>query len=181
MLPNRFPDAGEEPEYNTIDATLWYVEAIRAYHAATGDDSLLAELYPVLQDIVDWHRRGTRYNIHLDEADGLLYGGSRRGAADLDGRQAGRLGGDAAHRQAGGDQRAVVQRAAQPGRLRPPSGPCRRCRRLRRAWPTQTEAAFSASGTTERATATTCWTAPTATIRACGPTSFSPSRCPTVR
>ena len=76
MLPNRFPDAGEEPEYNTVDATLWYVEAIRAYHAATGDDGLLAELYPVLQEVVAWHRRGTRYNIHLDEADGLLYGGS---------------------------------------------------------------------------------------------------------
>lgn len=76
MLPNRFPDAGEAPEYNTIDATLWYVEAIRAYHAATGDDSLLAELYPVLQGIVDWQRGGTRYNIRLDPADGLLYGGS---------------------------------------------------------------------------------------------------------
>jgi glycogen debranching enzyme len=76
MLPNRFPDAGEEPEYNTIDATLWYVEAIRAYHAATGDDSLLAELYPALQEIVAWHRRGTRYNIRLDQVDGLLYGGS---------------------------------------------------------------------------------------------------------
>jgi predicted glycogen debranching enzyme len=76
MLPNRFPDAGEAPEYNTVDATLWYVEAIRAYHAATGDDSLLAELYPALQEIVAWHRRGTRYNIHLDEGDGLLYGGS---------------------------------------------------------------------------------------------------------
>jgi glycogen debranching enzyme len=76
MLPNRFPDADEEPEYNTIDATLWYVEAIRAYHAATGDDSLLAELYPVLREIVAWHRRGTRYNIRLDERDGLLYGGS---------------------------------------------------------------------------------------------------------
>jgi predicted glycogen debranching enzyme len=76
MLPNRFPDAGEAPEYNTIDATLWYFEAIRAYHAATGDDSLLAELYPALQEIVAWHRRGTRYNIRLDPADGLLYGGS---------------------------------------------------------------------------------------------------------
>jgi predicted glycogen debranching enzyme len=76
MLPNRFPDAGETPEYNTIDATLWYFEAIRAYHAATGDDALLAELYPALQEIVAWHRRGTRYNIRLDEADGLLYGGS---------------------------------------------------------------------------------------------------------
>ncbi|MEI2689801.1 MAG: amylo-alpha-1,6-glucosidase [Anaerolineae bacterium] len=75
MLPNRFPDAGETPEYNTIDATLWYFEALRAYHAATGDDSLLAELYPVLQEIVAWHRRGTRYRIHMDEADGLLYGG----------------------------------------------------------------------------------------------------------
>ncbi len=76
MLPNRFPDAGETPEYNTIDATLWYFEAIRAYHAATGDDGLLAELYPVLQEIVAWHRRGTRYHIRLDPADGLLYGGS---------------------------------------------------------------------------------------------------------
>src|SRR6266704_4771297 len=38
MLPNRFPDAGEAPEYNTADATLWYVEAIRAYLAATDDD-----------------------------------------------------------------------------------------------------------------------------------------------
>ena len=76
MLPNRFPDAGEAPEYNTIDATLWYFEAIRAYYAATGDDGLLAELYPALQEIVAWHRRGTRYNIRLDPADGLLYGGS---------------------------------------------------------------------------------------------------------
>src|SRR5204863_213735 len=35
LLPNRFPEAGEAPEYNTVDATLWYVEAVRAYHAAT--------------------------------------------------------------------------------------------------------------------------------------------------
>jgi predicted glycogen debranching enzyme len=75
MLPNRFPDAGETPEYNTVDATLWYFEAIRAYHAATGDNDLLRELWPTLQDIVDWHQRGTRYNIHTDPADGLLYAG----------------------------------------------------------------------------------------------------------
>lgn len=74
MLPNRFPDAGEEPEYNTIDATLWYVEAIRAYHAATGDRELVAALYPVLQDIVRWHRQGTRHNIYVDPEDGLVYG-----------------------------------------------------------------------------------------------------------
>jgi glutaredoxin-like protein len=75
MLPNRFPDEGETPEYNTVDATLWYFEAIRAYHAATGDDALLRDLFPVLQEMVEWHRRGTRYNIHVDPADGLLYAG----------------------------------------------------------------------------------------------------------
>lgn len=75
MLPNRFPDAGDRPEYNTVDATLWYFEAIRAYFGATGDETLLAELWPVLVDIVEWHRRGTRYNIHLDPDDGLIYAG----------------------------------------------------------------------------------------------------------
>ncbi|QLE54677.1 amylo-alpha-1,6-glucosidase [Nostoc sp. TCL26-01] len=75
MLPNRFPDAGETPEYNTVDATLWYFEAIRAYHNTTRDDDLLIELFPVLIDIINWHCRGTRYNIHLDATDGLLYAG----------------------------------------------------------------------------------------------------------
>ncbi|MBD3883316.1 amylo-alpha-1,6-glucosidase [Phormidium tenue FACHB-886] len=75
MLPNRFPDAGETPEYNTVDATLWYFEAIRQYYKATQDDDLLMELYPVLADIIHWHCRGTRFNIHLDPVDGLLYAG----------------------------------------------------------------------------------------------------------
>ena len=75
MLPNRFPDAGEDPVYNTVDATLWYFDAIHAYHAATGDDALLKELFPVLQEIIDWHLRGTRYQIHVDPADGLLFEG----------------------------------------------------------------------------------------------------------
>ncbi len=75
MIPNRFPDAGERPEYNTVDATLWYFQALRAYHAATGDDALLRDLFPILQEIVKWHVRGTRYNIHMDEADGLLFAG----------------------------------------------------------------------------------------------------------
>lgn len=76
MLPNRFPDAGETPEYNTVDATLWYFEAIREYYKATQDDDLLMELFPTLADIIDWHCRGTRYDIHLDPADGLLYAGN---------------------------------------------------------------------------------------------------------
>jgi predicted glycogen debranching enzyme len=75
MLPNRFPDAGETPDYNTVDATLWYFEAVRQYYNATEDDDLLRILFPVLADIIDWHCRGTRYNIHLDSTDGLLYAG----------------------------------------------------------------------------------------------------------
>jgi predicted glycogen debranching enzyme len=75
MLPDRFPDAGGQPEYNTIDATLWYFQAIRAYHDASGDDGLLRELWPKLTDIVQWHVNGTRYDIKVDAADGLLRGG----------------------------------------------------------------------------------------------------------
>lgn len=75
MLPNRFPDDGDTPEYNTVDATLWYVESLRAYVEETGDTDLLRDLFPVLTDIVDWHERGTRYDIRVDPDDGLLYAG----------------------------------------------------------------------------------------------------------
>jgi predicted glycogen debranching enzyme len=72
MLPNRFPDAGEAPEYNTVDATLWFFEAVRAYLAYSGDEQfVLEELYPTLRDIIQWHLCGTRYGIHADD-DGLL-------------------------------------------------------------------------------------------------------------
>jgi predicted glycogen debranching enzyme len=74
MLPNRFPDAGEVPEYNTVDATLWYFHALDEYLAATGDRQLLTELYPVLLYIIEAHLKGTRYRIHAD-SDGLLYAG----------------------------------------------------------------------------------------------------------
>ena len=75
MLPNRFPDAGNEPEYNTVDATLWYFESVRAYLAATEDYVTVREhIYPKLAEILVWHLRGTRYNIHID-TDGLLYAG----------------------------------------------------------------------------------------------------------
>jgi predicted glycogen debranching enzyme len=75
MLPNRFPDGGEPPVYNTVDATLWYFHAIDAYLQATADRKLLRDLYPTLRDIIDWHQRGTRYGIRVDAADGLLSAG----------------------------------------------------------------------------------------------------------
>jgi predicted glycogen debranching enzyme len=75
MLPNSFPDAGGRPEYNTVDAALWYFEAIRQYFEATQDVATLQRLFPVLSAIIDAHVKGTRYNIHMDPADGLLFAG----------------------------------------------------------------------------------------------------------
>jgi len=75
MIPNRFPDAGEAPEYNTVDATLWFFAAVHKYLEYTGDyDFVQQRLWPALQEIVAWHQRGTRFQIHADE-DGLLWAG----------------------------------------------------------------------------------------------------------
>ena len=76
MLPNNFPDAGGKPEYNTVDAALWYFESIRQYFEATQDAVALQKLFPVLASMIDAHIAGTRYNIHVDPADGLLYAGA---------------------------------------------------------------------------------------------------------
>ena len=75
MLPNNFPDAGGQPEYNTVDAALWYFESIRQYFEATQDTALLQKLFPVLAGMIDAHIAGTRYNIHVDPSDGLLFAG----------------------------------------------------------------------------------------------------------
>ncbi len=75
MLPNRFPDAGEAPEYNSVDAALWFFEAARQYYAATRDLSLVREIFPAMAQIIGEYSRGTRYNIHVDPSDGLVYAG----------------------------------------------------------------------------------------------------------
>ncbi len=75
MVPNRFPDDGEEAEYNTADASLWFFEATAVTVEATGRTDFLEEIFPVLAGIVEHHVRGTRHNIHVDLGDGLLYAG----------------------------------------------------------------------------------------------------------
>jgi predicted glycogen debranching enzyme len=77
MVPNRFPDSGEEPEYNTIDASLWFIYAVDrylAYSRKTMSNRSIA--WPAVKQILDGYRRGTRYNIHMDEGDGLIAGGT---------------------------------------------------------------------------------------------------------
>jgi predicted glycogen debranching enzyme len=76
MLPNRFTDSGEQAEFNTVDATLWFFEAARAYAAATGDyDFIRQQLYPVFCQIIEFHIKGTRYDIKVAE-NGLINAGA---------------------------------------------------------------------------------------------------------
>jgi len=75
MLPNVFPDAAAQPEYNTVDAALWYIEAVRAYHAVTGDSAALREMFPALEAIARGYAAGTRYGIRVDPTDGLVTAG----------------------------------------------------------------------------------------------------------
>jgi predicted glycogen debranching enzyme len=75
MIPNRFGDGSGAPEWNTVDAALWMFEAARCYLEETDDWAFVkGELYPVFQDMIAWHRRGTRYGIHMT-SDGLLSAG----------------------------------------------------------------------------------------------------------
>jgi predicted glycogen debranching enzyme len=75
MLPNRFPDTGEAPEFNTVDATLWFFHAAYLYLERSKDKQFVrTKLYPVFKEIIEWHLRGTRHGIKVD-GDGLLAGG----------------------------------------------------------------------------------------------------------
>jgi predicted glycogen debranching enzyme len=75
MIPNRFPDSGELPEYNTIDATLWFFHAVYKYYQYSHDKLFIRNILPVLRDVIEWHYRGTRYHIKVDPQDDLLSGG----------------------------------------------------------------------------------------------------------
>ena len=77
MLPNRFPDGGGAPEYNAVDASLWYVVVVDEFLdacARTGFPLSGADrerLDRAVREIVDGYARGTRFGIRMD-ADGLL-------------------------------------------------------------------------------------------------------------
>lgn len=76
MLPNNFPDAGHTPHYNTSDATLWWAWSLKKYLEASKDLDFVKAALPALESVVDWHMKGTRFNIRLDQNDGLVTGGA---------------------------------------------------------------------------------------------------------
>ncbi len=80
MLPNRFPDQGEQPEFNSVDASLWYIIAVNDYllaakkQPALTDDCHIEKLRAAIEAILAGYNEGTRYSIRADR-DGLLSAG----------------------------------------------------------------------------------------------------------
>ncbi len=79
LIPNSFPDRGDQPldqrAYNTVDATLWFFQALAEHRASSGCDALVRELFPQLEAILEHHVAGTWFGIRMDPADGLLRAG----------------------------------------------------------------------------------------------------------
>lgn len=74
LIPNRFPDQGETPEYNTIDASLWLFIVLHEYHLKFDDIEFIEECLPKLKEILTAYRDGTHFNIYMLK-EGLIYGG----------------------------------------------------------------------------------------------------------
>ena len=80
LIPNVYPEVGDESSYASVDAALWMFRAADAYVRLSGDEDFLrGTLYPALRDVLSHHQKGTRYGIRLDE-DGLLTSGHPRAA-----------------------------------------------------------------------------------------------------
>jgi predicted glycogen debranching enzyme len=73
MIPNRFDDYTNEPHYNTVDASLWFIHAVFEFRRTSGDQNTFEQtLLPACRKIIEGHTRGTRFNIRMDPADGLI-------------------------------------------------------------------------------------------------------------
>lgn len=72
LIPNRFVDQGEDPDTNTVDATLWFAHAIHQTLEAEWDDEFAKEALSWLKDSCQWHHEGTLFGIKVDDDDGLL-------------------------------------------------------------------------------------------------------------
>jgi predicted glycogen debranching enzyme len=75
LIPNRFVEEGEEPDYNTVDGTLWFANAIYKTLLADWDEGFAREMLAVLRESHGWHTSGTWFGIHVDARDGLLVQG----------------------------------------------------------------------------------------------------------
>ncbi len=74
LMPNMFPEGGNDPIYNTVDASLLYIAAVYEYYLVSKDLEFVGEAYPVMEDILSWYQSGTEFHIRMDE-DGLIEAG----------------------------------------------------------------------------------------------------------
>ncbi len=74
LMPNLFPEGGNEPMYNTADAALLFINCVYLYFRKTRDAAFVEEMYPVMERIVKGYMQGTRFGIHMD-TDGLIAAG----------------------------------------------------------------------------------------------------------
>ena len=75
IIPNLFSDDGTPPLYNTVDASLLFIEAVRRWHAVADDEARLRKLWPTIVSIIDHYKSGTMHGIGVDATDGLLHAG----------------------------------------------------------------------------------------------------------
>lgn len=74
LMPNLFPEGGQDPMYNTVDAALLFILAVYEYEKRTGDTCFVKQAYPVMESIIEHYLKGTGFGIHMD-SDGLIMAG----------------------------------------------------------------------------------------------------------
>ena len=74
LMPNLFPEGTNAPGYNTVDAALLFVVAVYEYYQRSNNLDFAAEAYPVMEEVIHWYKKGTDFDIHMDE-DGLIMAG----------------------------------------------------------------------------------------------------------
>lgn len=72
LMPNTFPHGSNQPIYNSIDTSLWWLESLGLYLEATKDWDFLIQQYPLVRKIYKAYTAGTNYQIQVDATDGLL-------------------------------------------------------------------------------------------------------------
>lgn len=75
LMPNMFPENGKPPIYNTADASLLFIGAVYEYFLRTEDVDFIKEAFPVIEDIINWYKKGTDFHIFMD-GDGLISAGA---------------------------------------------------------------------------------------------------------
>lgn len=75
LMPNLFPEGNKDPMYNTVDASLLFIQTVYIYYKKTNDIEFVKEMYSYIEDIISNYKNGTDYDIKMEE-DGLISAGS---------------------------------------------------------------------------------------------------------